>query len=179
MERLEPSVVRELLSYDIFTGVLTWKYRSAKWFKTQRDCILWNARFAGKEAFTTTDADGYKKGAIFSITYRAHHVIWCICFGKWSDKEIDHDNGNRTDNRFVNLFETDDLGNSRNRKIPTDNVSGHIGVCFYKKLNKWQAYITDNNVRKHLGYYDLYEDAVNVRSAEQVRLGYHANHGKR
>lgn len=54
-----------------------------------------------------------------------------------------------------------------NRKISPLNRSGHRGVRYYKKYDRWVAYITINYKQKFLGYYDTYEEAVEKRIASE------------
>ena len=61
-------LLRELLIYIPATGKLFWKERDRKWFKSDRDCLLWNARWAGNPAFTSANSEGsegYFRGAVF------------------------------------------------------------------------------------------------------------------
>src|SRR3990167_3120706 len=37
------------------------------------------------------------------ILYRAHRLAWLYVYGFWPPADIDHINGNRSDNRIVNL----------------------------------------------------------------------------
>ena len=50
--------------------------------------------------------------------------------------------------------------NQRTRK---DNKSGYVGVGFNKSKGKWEAYISVNNARKHIGQFDSKEEAVQAR----------------
>ena len=67
-----PNTLRNLLRYDHATGKLFWKPRGNPRFDT---------RFAGKEAFTATDARGYISGRVFNETHTGHRVAWAIYYG--------------------------------------------------------------------------------------------------
>lgn len=49
-KELPVETLQELLSYNPETGLLTWKPRELKWFKTDGYCTSWNRRFADKPA---------------------------------------------------------------------------------------------------------------------------------
>ena len=53
---------------------------------------------------------------------------------------IDHINHKPNDNRKINLRKVNHVKNMHNRKIPTNNTSGYIGV--YKNGNAWRAELT-------------------------------------
>lgn len=95
-----PTDLLELLSYDPDTGELHWKKRDEKWFSDKGRSAsgnrsLWNARFAGKLAFTAVSAQGYLHGTIFLKGYSAHRVAWAIFHGAWPSDFIDHINGDK------------------------------------------------------------------------------------
>ena len=50
-----------------------------------------------------------------------------------------------------------------NQRIRKDNKSGVVGVSYYSKTRVWTAYISINNTRKHIGYFDSIEEAVQAR----------------
>jgi len=52
---------------------------------------------------------------------------------------------------------------------PSNNTSGHIGVCWDKSTNKWIAHLRLMGKHKHLGYYDDFEDAVNARREGELK----------
>jgi hypothetical protein len=66
--------------------------------------------------------------------------------------EVDHIDGDRLNNNLSNLrwvTRSENLHNVKNAK----------GYCWYKRANKWQAYICVNGKAKHLGYYPTEEEA--------------------
>lgn len=67
--------------------------------------------------------------------YMLHRIIWAITFGSVDkNKVIDHVNGNINDNSIGNLRLVTQSDNQRNRKIPSTNTSGHVGI--YKSYRK-------------------------------------------
>lgn len=78
------------------------------------------------------------------------------------DLEVDHINGDRSDNRKPNLRICTTSQNFMNRSKYNCNKSGHRGVYWNKHIPnpKWVAYITINKKRKHLGYFDNLEDRI-------------------
>lgn len=52
-----------------------------------------------------------------------------------------------------------------NRRIPSNNTSGHRGVSWYKATNKWLVFGVENGKKKHLGYFVNLEDAITRRKA--------------
>lgn len=166
----------EVLIYNEKTGDLTWRYRDRKFFKSDAAYTRWNKRYAFKPAFGKK-ADGYRSGMIFRKMFRAHKVAWAMHFGHWPADEVDHINGNRSDNRIENLRVVSHRDNARNKRKSRANKSGHVGVSEYKP-GKWRAYINTDTGMKHLGVFGSLEDAVSARMLAQTELGYHPNHGR-
>ena len=165
------------LEADFENGLLYWKRRDVDLFATKRSATIWNLRFAGQLALNANHITGYKCGQIFGVPLLAHRVLFAMKHGYWP-KEIDHINGNRTDNTIKNLREVTRLQNSKNQKIPAKNTSGHIGVSWNKRDKRWTAYITVNKKRKALGNFINIDDAIACRIQHQTHLGFHENHGR-
>ena len=59
-----------------------------------------------------------------------------------------------------------------NTGLKLNNTSGATGVSWHKNKGKWQAYLTINHKRIHLGYHVKFDDAVKVRKdAEEKYFG--------
>lgn len=85
---------------------------------------------------------------------------------------IDHKDGNPTNNIRNNLRFATYTENNLNRKTSSYNTSGTTGVSWNKRKGKWFAYITINHKRTSLGYYNNFDDAVQVRKqAEEKYFG--------
>ncbi len=174
--------LKELLTYEPETGKLFWKRRPITEFSEGKhpalhNCAKWNAKFAGKEAFTATKGDGYKHTNLGGHWLTAHRVIWKIETGKDPD-QIDHIDGNRANNIWVNLRDVDCGLNLKNMKKSKRNSSGAVGVRLNKKMGYWQAYITVDYQFISLGVYKDINDAIAARKAAELEFGFHANHGR-
>lgn len=73
---------------------------------------------------------------------------------------IDHINRIKIDNRKENLRFASQKYNSKNCKIPVNNTSGFIGVCWDKENKKWIAQIRSDGKNIKIGRYNNKEDAI-------------------
>lgn len=94
-----------------------------------------------------------------------------------SESEIDHINGKVFDNRKSNLRIVDGDDNAKNLKLYKNNKSGHKGVYYIKRTNRWIAYIQSNKKKIHLGTFQLYDDAVKAR--EQAELKHFGDYSRK
>ena len=76
---------------------------------------------------------------------------------------IDHINRNRLDNRRSNLRISCRQQNAHNKSVYKTNTSGHAGVKWNARLEKWQVQITRNKKRVHLGVYSDLQEAIRAR----------------
>lgn len=113
--------------------------------------------------------DGYLMSRINNKLIRLHRFIMSV---EDSKVLIDHINHNTLDNRKNNLRVVTRSQNNMNKELSDNNNSGVTGVIWDKSRMKWMAYITINYNRKHLGYFDEFEDAVKSRKeAEEEYFG--------
>ena len=122
-----------------------------------------------KEYLWRFDKDGYvvaNSRGEHNSTIRLHRIIMNVTDSK---VQIDHIKHKLFDNRKSQLRVVSNGQNGMNKDKPSNNTSGHRGVSYNKKLNKWQAYIRYNNKHMHLGYFENFEDAVKTRLDAEKR----------
>lgn len=175
---LSKKLLQECFIYDESTGLLTWKSRPSSHFKSERYRKAFNKRMSGKIAGSIDIQTGYIKLSISDKTYYAHRIIMELSGFGTKDFQIDHINGNKSDNRLCNLRVVDGEGNAKNQKRAINNSSGYVGVTWSKDMLKWRAAISINKKLTHIGYYDSIEDAVAARKGMELKNGYHSNHGR-
>ena len=176
---ITPELCRQLLRYDPETGKLFWRRRPREMFVDARSCSVWNARYADKQAFTAS-MNGYRVGRILDFAFKAHRVAWAMTMNEWppADHDVDHINGNPSDNRIQNLRSVPHQTNNMNNRRPKDNKSGHVGVSWNKRVGRWEAYISAAGKRQTLGHFTNIDDAISIRKNAEIAHGYHPNHGR-
>ena len=177
---LTQNELKQIIHYDPDTGAVTWKHRPVEFFKRQRDCNAWNARYAGKVAgriYQFDSGKSYRQLTLFGKTKREHRLIWLYMTGSEPTDQIDHDNGDGTDNRWDNLSDITGFQNNRNKRKPSDNTSGVVGVYWDKHYNKWLASLNCDGKRFNLGRYTEWFDAVCARKSAENNHDFHKNHG--
>jgi len=153
-----PEVLRQLLEYNASTGLLFWKPRPLHLFSSVRDADSWNTRYAGREAFTSVRG-GYRLGSINDTMYSAHRIAWAIFYGVVPEKEIDHIDCDRSNNKICNLRIATRSQNQQNSKSQKTSTSKFKGVSWEGRAKKWRAQIKVQNGYKHLGYFDCEQKA--------------------
>jgi len=87
-----------------------------------------------------------------------HRLIYFMHTKEWA-KEIDHIDGDRTNNKIENLRSCLHKENLRNTAKFSTNTSGVKGVTWQPNRKKWYAYIMVDKKMKSLGRHDKFEDA--------------------
>lgn len=109
-----------------------------------------------------TRKDGYVVIELRHKYYLAHRLAWLIMKGEWPPNEIDHINGNPSDNRILNLRACTCAENQENKAASSRNTTGYIGVFKTSKGNgrPFSAAIQKNRKKWHLGHFDTAEEAA-------------------
>lgn len=176
------AVLAQLFDYDPVTGILTWRERPVGMFTDKKQPAAWNAKIwnsknAGKPA-TSRTSNGYRGTSIWRNRFLAHRIIWKLVHGD-EPQEVDHVNGDRSDNRLENLRNVPHVLNNRNNRRSKNNTSGATGVAWDESRKKWHARMSVSYRTRHIGSFDRFDDAVAARQAAQVKFGFHDNHGQR
>jgi hypothetical protein len=117
------------------------------------------------------DGHGYarkRKGGIISMAK--------MILGNLSGKEIDHINGNKLDNRRINLRFASKSENAMNVSKHSHNTSGFKGVSFHKRIQKFQTRIRINNQLINLGYFENAKRAAEIYNVAAIK--YHKGFAK-
>lgn len=169
-------MLRDRLDYNPDTGFCSWRERPLEQFTGQRAWRTWNTRYAGKRAGSVQN-NGYRKIAIDGYPYTEHRIIWLLVHGVDAD-HIDHQDGDRANNKLANLRSVTAAENHKNVRRKNSNSSGVTGVTWSRRRSKWRAYIRVNYIRKDLGEFSLIDDAIACRKAAEKLHGFHQNHGR-
>lgn len=141
MSEVTADVVRSILNYDPLTGEFTWKVDRPR-------------RKAGDKA-GCPHSRGYWQIMIGRRPYLCHRLAWLYVQGEWPSSEIDHCDGDKTNNAISNIRLCTRSQNLANR--PTS--IGLKGASFSNEKRKWRAQITVEGECRHIGYFENEEAA--------------------
>lgn len=159
--------LQELFIYDPVTGILVNRVR-------RNNCG--NAK-AGEEAGNPGPA-GCRQVSVDNLRIYVHRVAWAMHTGEWPEVQIDHIDGNPSNNQIDNLRLASNAENQQNRGKYRTNNSGVKGVAWYRAGQKWHAQIQSHGKKYHLGYFDDIEEAAAAyRKAATELHGEFANFG--
>lgn len=137
--------LKELLSYDPETGLLIWKIGRGN-------------QFSKKGGYAGSDHNsGYKVIQVSGKQYIYHRVCWFLHYGELSVKQIDHINGDRKDNRIINLRVLTNRENASNRDV--HRAGKLVGACLNKRRNNWLSTIRVGNKNIFLCYCKTEQEA--------------------
>ncbi len=153
--------LKRMVSYDLISGRFTLLVDSQKKKK-------------GAFADTINKPHGYRVLTLKGHGQcRAHRAAFLYVLGVWPKQEVDHINGDRADNSWINLRPVSPNQNRRNTALRSDNESGVVGVGYHKKRKQWRARIA----KRHLGWFKTKEEAIAARMADPEISTFTARHG--
>ncbi len=159
MLRIDRSSLIDQLSYDPLTGIFVRKKSFYSHLVGQK------AGIRMKSGYIEIRLDGRR--------YAAHRLAWVYVNGSIDDREIDHINGQKDDNRICNLRLATHAENAQNRvKYPAKQVvtSSHMGASWVSCRRKWRSRIKMDGKVIHLGYFDTAEEAGAAYDAAKLKV---------
>ncbi|MBV1814509.1 HNH endonuclease [Pseudomonas viridiflava] len=156
--RLTADRLREIVDYDPETGFFVWRHESRSGF---HGSVLMHRQ--GERAGTPRKSDGRTVIRIGARTYLSYRLAWLWMTGSWPLLEIDHIDGDPTNDSFSNLRDASRRANQQNiRKAKRDKRSSEFLGVFanrpsYKK--PWRSAIYAGGRQISLGSFDTEEEA--------------------
>jgi hypothetical protein len=142
--------LRELLLYDVATGIFTWRKRPSKG-KVQIGDVAGTIR------------DGYVLIGIDGADFRAHRLAWLYVHGEWPPFDVDHRDTVKHHNWIENLrLATRGENHQNQRKSRGQSTSGMLGVSWCATRRKWVAKL---KVDKRVVHYTRHETAEAAQMA--------------
>jgi len=150
--------LQELLNYNPENGLFHWKENKKGHVK--------KGDLAG-----SAHIKGYIRIRIKGKDHLAHRLALIISGIEIPEnKQIDHTNGDKKDNKLANLRLVTYDQNNQNVGRRKDNLSGFKGVGFDSRRKKWRSRIRSNNKMLWLGYFNTPEEAHEAYCREANKL---------
>ena len=159
----EHEQLRKVLEYDPETGTFTWLPVSGRGMHFRKGEAGW------------VHKKGYRYIRFMGRTFFAHRLAYFYMTGVWPTDQIDHINGIRDDNRWVNLREATNGQNMENIAGPHgDTQTGLLGVTF--RRGRYEVRIQKDKRRHHVGTFKTPEAADEAYRAAKAK---HHTHTER
>lgn len=138
--------------------------------------FLWRKTLSS--AGTVDARTGYLRVCINYRLHKAHRLAWLLHYGCPMPPLIDHINGDKLDNRIVNLRAATRSENAWNQRAAhAGSRSNHLGVSYddsARTKKPWRAKITAHNVTHWLGRFKTEEEAAEAyKRAKQTLHNIH------
>ena len=143
--------VRAALDLDPETGVLLWVAPQSNRVKT------------GDRAGVIA-ANGRRYVNLAGEKHMAHRLVWFHYYGVWPFGDVKQKDGDYDNCAVANLIEQTRQETATNRQASAGSKSGHVGVTWSQKHQKWQVHITRDYKQVFIGLFQNLDDAVKARA---------------
>lgn len=157
--RISHERLLELINYDPETGLVISKYTNFN-----------KTRVKGEVLGCLQKTTGYLIFNLERKLYTAHTIAWFYMTKEWPDRNVDHKDRVKTNNRWDNLRLATPGQNQGNGKWPV-GITGYTGAHPYK--SQFRAVIKFKGIAYTLGKYDTPQEAHEVYKKKHIEL-----HGK-
>lgn len=160
---ITPEYLKSILAYSPETGVFTW--------------LVSRSRTPAGSIAGSLVSSGYLTVMIDRKRHNLHRLAFVYMLDRHPPEFVDHINGQKTDNRWINLRAASPVENARNQKRSCKNSSGISGVSWDSR-GLWRSFGYLAGKQITLGRYSSKFDAAAARKSFENSLGYHENHGR-
>lgn len=158
--------VREKFLYDPEEGLLRHRH------PTVRQC---RPVPAGSPA-GGVNKEGYRYVMVDGKHYRASRIIWLYMKGEWPPVQVDHEDKNPRNDKWINLRIANGSQNKANsrkytrKKKPCSSLLKGVQAVQKARSIRYRAIATKDGVREHLGYFDTEElaHAAYLKRSEEL-----------
>lgn len=120
------------------------------------DGSLFRKKQIGEEIFigkiVGRRSHAYRAVSVAGKEYMEHRIIFLFHHG-YLPPEVDHIDGNKSNNRIENLRAASHSDNLKNQKLKSSNTSGQKNVGWAKREQRWRVRLTVDGKDKHIGYF--------------------------
>lgn len=128
-------------------------------------------RNSGEEAGYKNNI-GYRQVAFDGKIYSVHRIAWALYHGEHPTAEVDHINGDRSDNRLCNIRLATSAQNNQNRRLGTRNKTGIKGVFRVKwaASTRWRVSIGHSQGEYYITHFQCFGKAVKHSHEMRAKL---------
>jgi len=144
------------LKYDPISGVVIWR-RAV------------NSRVSAGSRAGTVRPDGRRQIKIDGKTYLEHRLIFAMVMRRWPDPEVDHEDGDPSNNAWLNLREATVAQNRCNTAGHRHKLSG-LPLGVYAEGPKFRACLQREGKQIRIGVFATIEEALAARMARDCEV---------
>lgn len=111
-------------------------------------------------------ANGYVAHKSHQQSWLLHRYIMCYT----GPLVVDHIDRNPLNNQKRNLRVVEQWVNNLNAITPSHNTSGIKGVSYNSRTGSYEAYISINDVKKHIGTFKTLNEAADARQEFELKM---------
>lgn len=119
---------------------------------------------------------GYLTASIKGNRFLLHRLAFLYMLGNLPSGQVDHVNGDRTDNRWANLRLVTRQQNMFNKRANLNRNLDMKNVYWMPHLKRYRVKMKINKITKHFGYFDNLEQAI--ERAKEVQKEYHGEYAR-
>ena len=164
LDDLTAEHIRSIFTYDPMEGLLRWKFAAGM-----------GGRYPAGSVAGTLNGEGYRYVNINGKNYKGSRVIWLYMTGEWPPVQVDHEDTDTGNDKWINLRLANGSQNKANckkykGKKPKSSLLKGVQAVQKARGIRYRAITTKDGVREHLGYFDTEElaHAAYLKRSEEL-----------